>query len=76
MLSQSRTHEDDIMHKPVLGIFSEHAEIDILEVMKVKYTAEQGLKNKSSCVDYYATLACFGNQSYFAVMKDNLRVLE
>ena len=35
-LSISRSYEHDIMHKPILGIFSEHAEIDILEVMKVK----------------------------------------
>ena len=46
-LPSKRTYEHDIIHKSLLGIYADHAEIDLLEIKAIKYQAEQGLKPKN-----------------------------
>lgn len=74
MLAVNKTFENNIMHRPVLGIFKLHAQIDILEIQALLKQASQGLKPKN--IDLMPCFACFGHQTFFSVMKDHLRILD
>lgn len=69
----TRTYEFDIMYKPILGIYKEHAQIDILETKALIDDGEK--KHVPKKVDLRACFAVFGNQSQFSLLYKYLKVL-
>ena len=74
MLPAKKTYDHDVMFKPVLGIYKEHCQNDILEADALIKMAEERVQPKR--IDYRALFACFGNETFFSVMKDHLRILD
>ena len=50
---------DDVMLRPILGIYKEHAEIDVLETIELDNKGKSHSKPKE--IDMNTLLAVFGN---------------
>ena len=74
MLPAKRTFVFDIDYRPILGIYKEHAMIDLMEARALITASEEGVLPKK--IDTKALFAVFGNDTFFSVLKDHLRLFE
>jgi len=74
MLPLQNTFEHDLLFRSVLGIYKEHAQIDLLEANALVQCALQRVQPKK--LDLKALFASFGNETFFSVMSSHLRIFD
>ena len=68
-----KTFQDDIDFRPLVGMYKNFCEADLMEARSLINAAESGIKPKR--IDHKAIWASYGDNIIFSLLKGNLRVL-